>query len=75
MATCNPNTLLAQAAAFQACDDRMLDICIIQLLCNIASSGTGGPATSILNTTQGKITPIHAEGANGNQFIVLQDAS
>ncbi len=38
------------------------------------TSSTSTVASYIRNTTQGKLTPIHAEGANGAQTIVEDDA-
>lgn len=76
MATCSPNTLLAQAASFQSCDDRMLQFCIIQLLCNIqAGGGTGGGATVGSGSPEGAVTAnpgaFYWDTTNG--FLYIKD--
>lgn len=61
MATCNPNTLIASGAAFQACSKRDLQIIIIQLLCNM-SAGTGG-------VTTGTGAPTSTPTSSGQTYI------
>lgn len=40
MATCSPNVVLAQAAAFQSDDSRMGKLCMIALLLQLAPGST-----------------------------------